>query len=80
MNTSMSLRISEELSNKISELAIATGRTKSFVAVQALEDFVEREAWQVAEIRKSLAEADAGDFATEEEMQAIDAKWRYNAR
>ncbi|WP_047960340.1 CopG family ribbon-helix-helix protein [Desulfovibrio sp. TomC] len=75
MNTSMSLRLSEELSNKINEIAIATGRTKSFVAVQALQDFVEREAWQVSEIRKSLAEADVGDFATDEEMKALDEKW-----
>jgi predicted transcriptional regulator len=75
MNTSISLRISEELSNKISEIAIATGRTKSFVAVQALEDFVERESWQVSEIRKSLAEADAGDFATDEEMKTLEEKW-----
>jgi len=80
MNTSMSLRISEELSNKISEIAVATGRTKSFVAVQALQDFVEREAWQVAEIRKSLAEADACDFSTDEEMKALDAKWGKRGR
>lgn len=31
--------------------------------------------WQVEEIRKGLAEADAGDFATEEEMARIIAKW-----
>ena len=77
---SMSMRLPAELANQLGALAEATGRTKSFLAVQAIHDFVEREAWQVAEIKKGLLEADAGDFATDEEMAALDAKWGYRAR
>lgn len=73
--TSMSMRLPEELANQLGALAEATGRTKSFLAIQAIQDFVEREAWQVAEIKQALLEADAGDFATDEEMTALDAKW-----
>lgn len=73
--TSMSMRLPTELAEQLGALAEATGRTKSFLAVQAIQDFVEREAWQVAEIKKGLAEADAGDFATDEETAALDAKW-----
>lgn len=80
MQTSMSMRLSTELAMQLGRLAEATGRTKSFLAVQALQEFVERESWQVAEIKKALNEADAGDFATDEEMAAIDAKWGYHAR
>ena len=77
--TSMSMRLPTELSNQLGALAEATGRTKSFLAVQAIQDFVEREAWQVAEIKKALEEADAGDFATDEEVAALDAKWGHRA-
>ena len=77
--TSMSMRLPAELANRLGALAEATGRTKSFLAVQAIQDFVEREAWQVAEIKKGLAEADAGDFASDEENAALDAKWGYRA-
>lgn len=77
--TSMSMRLPEELAEQLAALAEATGRTKSYLAAQAIRDFVEREAWQVAEIRKGLAEADAGDFATDEEIAALDAKWGYRA-
>ena len=77
--TSMSMRLPTELANQLGALAEATGRTKSFLAVQAIQDFVEREAWQVAEIKKALAEADAGDFATNEENAALDAKWGHRA-
>ena len=73
------MRLPAELANQLGALAEATGRTKSFLAVQAIQDFVEREAWQVAEIKKALDEADAGDFATDEESAALDAKWGHCA-
>lgn len=79
MQTSMSMRLPKELAMQLGNLAEATGRTKSFLAVQALQEFVERESWQVAEIKKALKEADAGDFASDEEMAALDAKWNYHA-
>ena len=80
MQTSMSMRLSQELAMKLGSLAEATGRTKSFLAVQALQEFVDRESWQVAEINKAIQEADAGNFATDEEIAVLDAKWSYHAR
>lgn len=76
----MSMRLPTSLSEQLGQLAEATGRTKSYLAIQAIQDFVEREAWQIAEIKQALIEADTGDFATDEEMSALDAKWGYNAR
>lgn len=76
----MSMRLPASLSEQLGQLAESTGRTKSYLAVQAIQDFVDREAWQIAEIKQALKEADAGDFATDEEMTALDAKWGYNAR
>ena len=80
MQTSMSMRLPKDLATQLESLAEATGRTKSFLAMQALREFLEREAWQVAEIKKALQEADAGDFASDEEMASLDAKWVYHAR
>ena len=75
MNKSMSLRLPQPLADQLGQLAETTGRSKSYLVIQALQDFLEREAWQVAEITKGLAEADAGDFSTPEEIQAMDRKW-----
>ena len=77
--TSMSMRLPTELAAQLGALAEATGRTKSFLAIQAIQTFINQESWQVAEIKKGLAEADAGDFATDEEVAAMDAKWGYRA-
>ena len=76
---SMSMRLPDELFNQLGDIAEATGRTKTFLAVQAIRNLVEQEAWQIAEIKKAIAEADAGDFATDEEMRELDAKWGYHA-
>lgn len=76
---SMSLRLPDDLFEQLGCLAEATGRTKTFLAVQALRNFVDQEAWQIAEIKKAIDEADAGDFATDEEMGELDAKWGYHA-
>lgn len=75
----MSLRLPDELTSQLDALAAATGRTKSFLAGQAIRDYIDREAWQIAEIQQAISEADAGDFATNDEVNAIGAKWNRNA-
>lgn len=75
MQTSMSMRLPKELAAQLGELAEATGRTKSYLAVQALQEFISREAWQVAEIKEALKEADAEQFVPDVEMQAFWDKW-----
>ena len=74
-----SMRLPDDLLGELGELAEATGRTKTFLTIQALRNFIDQEAWQIAEIKKGIAEADAGDFATDEEMRELDAKWGYHA-
>ena len=70
----MNVRIPEALYGQIEELARATARTKSFLAIEALKGYVESESWQVRDIRAGIAEADAGDFASPEEVAATFAK------
>lgn len=75
----MSMRLPDELSDQLDALAAATGRSKSFLAGQAIRDFIERESWQIAEITQAMQEADAGDFASDEALNAVSAKWSNNA-
>jgi predicted transcriptional regulator len=45
------------------------------MAALAIEEFVEREEWQIAEIEAGLHEANQNDFASEEEITAVLAKY-----
>lgn len=38
---------------------------------------MELEMWQVSEIKKALKEADAGDFATDAEVETFMGLWKY---
>lgn len=75
----MSLRLPDEIADTLANLAKATGRSKSFLAVDALREYLAREAWQIEEIQHALNEADAGAFASDEEVTALARKWANNA-
>ncbi len=59
------------LYNQIEALAKATARTKSFLKIDALTNYVPNEAWQVRDIEAGIQEANAGEFATEQEVAAM---------
>ncbi|MBU2854394.1 MULTISPECIES: CopG family ribbon-helix-helix protein [Acidithiobacillus] len=56
-----------------------TGRSRSWLAMEAIKEYLEREQWQVSQIREAIAEADAGDFASQEEVAAVFGKWTSRA-
>lgn len=74
-----SMRIPIELSEKLKNLSEATGRSKSYLATQALQIFVEQEAWQIETIQKAIIEADEGKFASPTEVKDLHEKCGYNA-
>ena len=75
-STTMTIRLEPELKSRLDQLAEATHRSKSFLAAEAIREFVELNEWQVQEIKEAIKEADAGDFASDSEVNAVFAKWR----
>ena len=75
----MSVRLPDEVELQLGQLAQSTGRTKSWLANQAIQDYLAREAWQISEVEAALREADAGDFVPEKEMMAKFNRWGINA-
>jgi predicted transcriptional regulator len=73
-------RVKPALKRKLDKVAAALDRPRSWVLTQALESYLEQQSWQVAEIRQGLAEADAGEFASDEEVKAVFEKWRERKR
>ncbi|WP_186366967.1 hypothetical protein [Yersinia aleksiciae] len=41
------------------------------LAGQAIQDFLDREAWQIAEIKQAIIEAEQQDFIPENEMNSL---------
>ncbi|MDD5390992.1 MAG: CopG family ribbon-helix-helix protein [Gallionellaceae bacterium] len=80
MSSVLTVRVTDEMKDQMDALAGATGRSRSWIAAEAIRQYVVNEGWQVAEIRKALVEADAGEFVSEEEMQRVFNKWSPEGR
>lgn len=80
MSTTMTIRIDDDVKDRLDRLADSTHRSRSFLAAQAIAQFVEINEWQVAEIEAALREADAGDFASDQDVAAVARKWKAHAR
>ena len=76
----MTIRVDRKTKARLEKLAKVMDRTKSYVAAEAIRAYVDLNEWQIGEIKAALKEADAGDFATEEEVQAVMRKWGGGAR
>ncbi len=74
-STTMTIRLEPELKARLDKLSAATRRSKSFLAAEAVREFVQLNEWQIEEIKAGLKEADAGDFASDQEIRAVFNKW-----
>ena len=76
-SATMTVRLSLETSDKLDALARDTRRSKSHLASEAIEAYVDVNAWQVARIREALEEARSGapGIPHEEVEKWIDS-WR----
>ena len=75
----MTLRLDPALTKKLERLAEATQRSRTFLITEAVREYIALNEWQVAETRKALAEADAGDFASDADVQRVIKKWKRRA-
>ena len=64
---------------RLEALARETGRSSEQLAEEALQRYVEYESWKADKIRDAVRRADAGEFASDEEMQAAFDRYRHAA-
>ncbi len=74
-NAVMTLRLEPQLRRQLDHLAKVQRRSRSFVAAEAIREYVAVNAWQIEEIQKGLDEADRGDFASPEQVRRTMRKW-----
>jgi len=59
-STTLTVRLSPQVKKRLGRLAVHTKRTKSYLAGEAIADFVERELAIVEGIKRGLEDMDAG--------------------
>lgn len=76
MSSTLTLRLEDAVKDKLEKLAESTHRSRSFLAAEAIKAYVESNEWQITETQQAMIEADAEDFATSAQVQAVLDKWK----
>ena len=76
----LTLRLDAKLKSQLDRLSKAMSRSRSFVAAQAIQEFVTLNEWQIGEIKKAVGEADRGEFASDKQVQQSLKRWMRRAR
>jgi RHH-type transcriptional regulator, rel operon repressor / antitoxin RelB len=71
----LTLRLDPQLRRKLDRLSSAMSRSRSFIAAEAIREYVALNDWQITEIKKGMAEADRGDFASDSDFERTVRKW-----
>ncbi|PHR90871.1 MAG: hypothetical protein COA69_14245 [Robiginitomaculum sp.] len=67
----VTFRADEHMDHQLEQLATATDRTKSWHVQQAVEVYLELQSWQIGEVRKGLADMEAGRVVSHDKV----GKW-----
>ena len=62
MSKVMTIRIDEEIKERLDRLAKATARSRSFLAAEAIRNYLDVQAWQIDQILQGIEEAETGKF------------------
>lgn len=76
MTAAFTIRLDDQMLAKLDALAADTDRSRSWLAAKAIEGYLELNAWQIARIKDGIAEADRGEFASDEDVEAVFTKYR----
>jgi predicted transcriptional regulator len=59
MQDTLTIRVDAETKQRLEQLAKATDRSRSYLAAEAIRQYVELNEWQIQEIKQAVSEADA---------------------
>ena len=69
--TALSFRLASPHLSELDALAEATNRNRSELIGEAIRIYLDVQRWQLEEIERSITEANAGDFASSDEVDLV---------
>ena len=74
--TTLTVRLPASVKERLEELARATGRSRTSLAVDAMRRCLDVEMWQIAKNVEAVRRADDGELAPEQHVAAVREKFR----
>jgi predicted transcriptional regulator len=72
---SVSVRLDQELDDRLRSVADNLERSRSWVIEQAIREFVDLQSWHLAAIDEGIRDADAGRLVAHEDVAAWVESW-----
>ena len=69
------VRVDTAVKRRLEKLAKSTGRSRSFLAAEAIGEFVDVNEWQVAGIRRAMTAMDHGEGIAHEQVSDWVRSW-----
>lgn len=73
--TTVRARIPQRVKSDLDGLVKATGRDRNLLVSEALRHVIDTQRWQISQIKDGLRAANAGEFATDAEMEELWAEF-----
>ncbi len=74
-STTLTVRLDARLKKKLDKLAGSTKRSKSFLAAEAIANYVELNEWQIKAIKAGIKDADEGRMVEHDQVEAWVESW-----
>ena len=74
-STTLTIRVDESDKARLDALARSTGRSRSFLAAEAIAEYLAVNEWQIEAIRSAIAETERGETISHEAVREWVASW-----
>ena len=74
-STTFTVRVETEVKKRLEKLAKSTGRSRSYLAAEALNEYLDVNEWQVAGIKRAVASIDRGEGVSHKEVKDWVESW-----
>ena len=74
-STTFTVRVDSAAKKRLERLAKSTGRSRSFLAAEAINEYLDVNEWQVASIKRAIASIDRGEVVSHERVKDWVTSW-----
>jgi RHH-type transcriptional regulator, rel operon repressor / antitoxin RelB len=74
-STTFTVRVEAAVKKRLEKLAKSTGRSRSFLAAEALNEYLDLNEWQVTGIKQAIVSLDRGKGVAQDEVKGWVGYW-----
>ena len=74
-STTFTVRVDAAAKKRLERLAKSTGRSRSFLAAEAINEYLDVNEWQVAGIKRAITSLDGGKGVAHQQVKDWIASW-----